>query len=533
MLCVNNLLHKMDREALYTRTKIVVTTALLLCSGIVKAQTTNYLTGNKTGNVYQSGSLIGLGVGNAELTSPMLPHQTGLGNTLRFYYGDTILSTSSSTPTTVTASRVLGLGGLLGSGADAYIQFRTSGNSSLSSGTTVYFKIGTPPAITGLSASVGGLLGLSSVYNITGRGYSGAGNYVLGSSYNENAGSAVGTASGTISQMLVDKNGVWYVGVTPDAAYNSVRLNIAFSSSINLLSVSRDMDVTVYSAHYFSTPSSIDCGAPVFTTAGETQGVNLNLGSATSLLALDTAVTNPEYAIDEDTSTYSRITSGAVGIASSISQTIIYNGLGDSADVATIKFSLPASALTATVLSNLTLTAYNNNTQVGSTVAVSSLLSADVLALLGNYDPFFINFQPGIPYDKVKISLNNLATIGSSILGGGVRVYEVKRVENAPSITGQPSADTVCVGETAIFNATATGDALVYQWEYYNGSAWVSAGTTNPLYITGTTIAMDGRKYRVKVTGGACSSSQSSFTSDEAILSVDDLPITPPVSIAP
>lgn len=501
-------------------------------AGNLQAQTANGLTGNKTGNLVQSGSLIGLGTGNATVSSPMSAHTTGVFNTLRFYYGDAILNTSASSPSTIRASRVLTIGGVLGSGADAYIQFRNASNATIASGTTTYIKIGSAPSITGLSASVGGLLGLTSVYSITGYGYTGAGNYVLGSSYNENGGSLAGTTGGTTTDLLIDKNGIWYVGITPDASYNSVRLNVGFASGVNLLNVSRDMDVTVYNSFYYSTPSGTDCGTALFTTPGEVQGVSLNLGSATSLASLDSAISNPQLAIDADTSTYSKITSGVLGIATSVSQTIRFYGDGNASDMVTVKLSMPLSALTAAVLSNLTLTAYNGTTQVGSAQSVSALVSADVLGLLGDNTRFYMNMRPGSKFDRVKISLGNLVNIGSNILGGGIRIYDVKRIASAPSISGQPVNDTVCVGETAMFNTTATGSNLSYQWQSYQSSSWVNAGSSNPLNVTNAQYNMNGRKYRVLITGGYCSDATATVTSSEATLVVNPLPVTPSVQLS-
>ena len=521
---------------MYTTTfvmRIVMVLCLLMSFLYSYSQSPTYLTGNKTGNIYQTGSLVSLGTGNAGVASPMSEHRTGIFNTLRFYYGNSILNSNSGTPTTVSASRVLGLGGLIGSGADAYIQFRNTSNQNIASGVTTYFKIGSAPSTTGLSASVGGLLGLSDVYNITGRGYSGAGDYVLTSSYNENVGTASGTVAGTTTQFLLDESGVWYIAVTPDAVYNSIRLNVAFNDSLNLVSLTRDMDVDVYSAFYYNTSSGLDCGTPIFTTAGETSGVNLNLGSATSLLALDTAVTNPQHAIDNDTTSYSRITSGAVGIATTVSQTILFNDNGTATDVAKVRLSLPLSALTVTVLSNLELTAYKGTTKVGTSQSVYSLLDADLLGLLGDNTPFDVNLTPGGAFDRVKVSLKNLVSIGSSVLGGGVRIYDMKRVTNAPVVSVQPSGDTVCEGETATFMVTASGDSLTYSWEYYDSGTWNYISADNPFYIPTTTTAINGRKYRVKITGGACSASKATVTSDEATLIIRSLPTTPPVHLSP
>lgn len=517
----------MQQERIYKAMRLLFMVVLL--SNITTrsdAQTASYLTGNKTGDVYNTQLL---GAGSAALSSPMQAHNSGFPSSLQFYYGDTILSLPTSNPTTVTAERTL----LGTAGGDAYIQFRNASNASIASGLTTYFKIGSAPTISGLSVPVGGLLGLSSVYDITGRGYSGASNYSLSGSGNENAGTAAGTAGGTFTEFLVDEDGVWHIGVTPDASYNSVRLNVAFASGLNLLSLDREMDVTVYTAFYYPAPSGVDCGTPIFTTPGETEGVNLNLGSTTSLLALDSAVKDPSYAIDSDTTSYSRITSGALGIATSVSQTILFNGDGNASDVVKARLSLPLSALTVSILSNVKLTAYNDTTQVGSSQSLSDLLSVDLLGLLGDNTPFYVNLTPGGQFDRVKISIDNLASIGANLLGGGVRIYDIKRVTNAPIITAQPTADTVCEGETAMFNVTATGDSLSYQWQYYDASSWVNTTTGSTLTINNTPYSIDGRKYRVEVTGGACPSSQTTVTSDEATLKVNALPSTPPIHLGP
>lgn len=501
------------------------------------AQTPLFLTGQKTGNLDQSAILLPVGTGAATVSSPMLAHSAGFPiSTFRFFYGDNMLNDNSVvSPTTIKATRELNvISGLLGAGADAYIQFRNSGNLSITSGTTSYFKLGTAPTVTGLSATVGGLLGLANVYNINGRGYSGATNYSTASN-NENPGSAAGTANGTTTKLLIDKNGTWYAAVTPDADYNSVRLNVAFSSSIDLLSVSRSLDVNVYNVFYYATPDSVNCGLPTFTTPGEVQGVSLNLGAATPLLALDSAVKDPQKAIDQSDLTYSRITSGALGVATAVSQTIVFNGLGTTTDIVKLKLSLPLSALTASILNNVTVKAFDKaGQQVGSTQSLTNLLSLDVLGLLGDNTPFDINYKPGGRFDRVQISLGNLVSIGSNILGGGLRIYEVVRVAEAPVISVQPSNTTICLKNNASLSATASGTSLSYSWEYYTGSAWTNTGiNSNSLAITNPPISFNGRKYRVNVTGGFCAAAQTTITSSEAQLNINTLPAVPTVGIVP
>jgi hypothetical protein len=70
---------------------------------------------------------------------------------------------------------------------------------------------------------------------------------------------------------------------------------------------------------------------------------------------------------------------------------------------------------------------------------------------------------------------------------------------NSPSITGQPSNQTVAVGEPAIFTVAAIGTgALSYQW-FRNGTA--IPGATQPTYFTPLSVATDsGSAFSVVVT---------------------------------
>ena len=86
-----------------------------------------------------------------------------------------------------------------------------------------------------------------------------------------------------------------------------------------------------------------------------------------------------------------------------------------------------------------------------------------------------------------------------------------------PTITTQPQSATVCVGSTATFIVVASGSSLSYQWQYYSSSTWVSVtdgsgGTTSSYTTSSATTGMNGRQYRVVVTGGSCSTKATSST---------------------
>ncbi len=101
-------------------------------------------------------------------------------------------------------------------------------------------------------------------------------------------------------------------------------------------------------------------------------------------------------------------------------------------------------------------------------------------------------------------------------------------VNAAPAVSTHPADQTVCDGGNAIFNVTATGAGLTYQWQMNTGSGFTNiAGATNPAYTeAGVNPAMDGRQYRV-IVSGTCTPPA---TSNAAFLTVN----TPPaITIQP
>ncbi|MEO6613474.1 MAG: HYR domain-containing protein [Chitinophagaceae bacterium] len=88
-----------------------------------------------------------------------------------------------------------------------------------------------------------------------------------------------------------------------------------------------------------------------------------------------------------------------------------------------------------------------------------------------------------------------------------------------PVITAQPTTRTVCEGTSTTFSVTAT-NTLTYQWQLWNGTAWVNTGTnSSTLTINPTTLAMNTNTFRVLL-NGLCSV----VTSANASLYVNRLP---------
>ncbi|HEU5080686.1 MAG TPA: immunoglobulin domain-containing protein [Opitutaceae bacterium] len=102
----------------------------------------------------------------------------------------------------------------------------------------------------------------------------------------------------------------------------------------------------------------------------------------------------------------------------------------------------------------------------------------------------------------------------------------VNAIVVAPSVTAQPTAQSVTIGQGAAFSVSATGSApLNYQW-YKNGS--IISGAISPSYNVATTAAGDAGRYSVVI-----SNSAGSVASDEVTLDVNPAPIAPVITSQP
>jgi len=101
-------------------------------------------------------------------------------------------------------------------------------------------------------------------------------------------------------------------------------------------------------------------------------------------------------------------------------------------------------------------------------------------------------------------------------------------VQALPAITSQPSGSTICAGGNTSFNITATGTAIVYQWQVNSGAGWgnvsnggiYSGAATNTLSLAAAGAAQSGYQYRC-IVSGAC---VPAVTSAVATLTVNTAP---------
>lgn len=284
------------------------------------------------------------------------------------------------------------------------------------------------------------------------------------------------------STIIKDLSGKYYIAVTSNQSYNSVRVYLTLSSGLLGLALGSTSTMNVYNA-FTEGAFPADCGTPWATDEGDVTGVNLNLGVLKGLgISLGDVVTDPTNAIDNNLNSASVISPGALTVAGTASQTIFFNGVsGSSTDAVRFLLSVPASILQLNLGNNVTMQAYNGNTPVGEARSLKSiLLNLDLLGLFANNAKVPVYYSPGGQFDRVKINFAALVGAGGSILGGGLSLYDVLRVPAKPVVQNLVN-DTirVCLGSSP----TLTVDAIAGQfYKWYRTETGGAIITTAPSY---------------------------------------------------
>ncbi|WDF67709.1 gliding motility-associated C-terminal domain-containing protein [Sphingobacterium oryzagri] len=314
-------------------------------------------------------------------------------------------------------------GGLLG-GAGSYageleLKFGSfpSGQSALPAGTTTYVKLGGGAGDV-LKTLLGGSLG-KSLANLLGT-------IVLGNHYfaiEARNGSTVVASNRSdtgfdsdMFRLVVGADGSFYAAVTPNAAYDRVRISDVTAAVI--LGARNSIDV--YHAFYFQDNGS-DCGYPT-TTAYSGGGISLSV--------LDLNNQHLERAIDNDSNSYSELKQGSVlnaQVLGTLAQTFYFPTRSEANHTFNIKLAVAsAGVLNADLLGNIQVIAYNGTQQVFVRNLNGGLLDGvDLLQLLQNGDPVTLPFGPGVAFDRVEVRLNS--TVGLSLVGSAIRIYDVQR----------------------------------------------------------------------------------------------------------
>jgi pectate lyase len=197
---------------------------------------------------------------------------------------------------------------------------------------------------------------------------------------------------------------------------------------------------------------------------------------------------------------YSVVVSNSAGSATSANATLTVNAAATAPTITTQPASQTVTAgssvtfnVAASGTSPFTHQWRFNGTNISGATSASYTLSNAQSANAGNYSVVVTNSAGSATSANATLTVNAAAT--------------------APSITSQPSSQTVAAGGTASFSVTATGTAtLTYQWRF-NGSN--ISGATSSTYSLSNVQSANAGGYSVVV-----SNSVGSVTSSTATLTV-------------
>lgn len=220
---------------------------------------------------------------------------------------------------------------------------------------------------------------------------------------------------GTI-RVVQDAAGRYYIAVTPTQDYKSVRITDATNSALGLLAQPNTMNVYGMCTDFVESPCF---GA--FATSYEHEGISLSvndLGGA--------GVTNMSYAINVNTTNYSEISNGTLGVGASTKQWIFFNSVSNEQDMATIRFKTEGGVVDADILGGLEIKAYLGNDEVYSVSSQNGLINGvNVAQLLSNNQMVNLDISPGQNFDRISVGIKTLAGVA---VFPPIHLYSVDRV---------------------------------------------------------------------------------------------------------
>lgn len=327
----------------------------------------------------------------------------------------------------------------------------------------------------------------------------------------ESASSNAASAGGNNAIRVVqDSQGRYYIAVTPGQDYQSVKITDKTNSALGLLAQPNTMNV-----YGMCHETSQDFCVGPFATSYEYTGLNLSVNDLSGA-----GVTNASNAINNNSTSYSEISNGTLGVGTSTKQWIFFNSVSEADDTALIKFKTGAGGVDLDVLGGLEIKAYLGNDEVATLDWQDGLINGiNVLDLINNGDMVEVPFTPGDAYDRISVGIKTL--VGVSVFPP-VELYDVSRCYTLSSskitswksyiIDGNVANTSVSGGEEVEYTIhvknTGTEDlaGFTISDELPEGLTWVSGGTHNAgvvSFSTTSAIVVDETKtfsFKAKVT---------------------------------
>ncbi|MDM1483665.1 DUF11 domain-containing protein [Myroides odoratimimus] len=293
-----------------------------------------------------------------------------------------------------------------------------------------------------------------------------------------------------IVNVVKDNSNNYYLSITPDKAYDRIKLTNRTGGGLVGIAVVKNLDVF----HAFTyDDQGANCGRPVVTSFD---------GGGIDLKVLDLKNQNLSHAIDNDLTTYSLVSPGAllgVNVGGSMSQIFYFPTTSDEKSTVNIRLAVGSTGvLDLNLLGGVEVLAYNGKSQVYQKSLSGGLVSdLNLLNLIKAGKTVDITVAPGKAFDRLEVRLK--APVGVDLLGSSVRIYDVERFDGItcknpliviPTATAQPFDVASCATQLGVFenvdfpNNTVDGNNETYaSLVANNGSLLVSAPQTGRIQM--------------------------------------------------
>ncbi|ANW97050.1 hypothetical protein AXE80_12475 [Wenyingzhuangia fucanilytica] len=288
--------------------------------------------------------------------------------------------------------------------------------------------------------------------------------------------------SSSVLKVVRNKDGETFFAITPAVDYKSV----VIKDNTNALLLGTSNFINVHHAFYLDSASMFCNPSGIFTSYDGT-GISLGLLDPLGVLGT-TGVENPEYAIDDDDATYSKINVGIVSALATVYQDIQFPTTATSTDQLEIRIrGLEGALVNVAVLQNINIDLYN----AGAVVYSTTVDAANLLALLPSAggDISKVSVTPGVQFDKLRVTL--VSPLGVN-LAQQVDLFGAKITPAPPTLGPGEDNQAFCTIQNAtVANLAATvgiGSVIWYDQET-GGTAY--AGTdalTNGTVYYGATL---------------------------------------------
>ncbi|WP_413511169.1 DUF11 domain-containing protein [Myroides odoratus] len=226
------------------------------------------------------------------------------------------------------------------------------------------------------------------------------------------------TTTGGKTTLVQDKIGRFYIAVTPNQPYTSIKI----TNKVGGIPNGAIRTLKVYNmCREIGTDA---CFAPQFTSYDQT-GLTVSIGDLSSA-----GVKNPYYAISDSSSDYAEISNGLVSVAGTVNQTIYFNQPSQVGDQVKVRLQLNTpSLLSLDLLGRYKVITYLGNEQKQTFTLQQGLVNnLNLLNLFRSGGIQTLTFPTTQIFDRVDIQVQSLVSVSAA---PSIRLYDVKRVNTA------------------------------------------------------------------------------------------------------